>query len=120
MRHQDQVAQARKLLSFLDTRTTALAQAVYRNPVADYICPEQAARERELLFRRGPIMIGLGCLVPNPGDYMTHDYAGVPILLARRADGALAALLNVCRHRGARVAEGCGAGAQSFSCPYHG
>jgi phenylpropionate dioxygenase-like ring-hydroxylating dioxygenase large terminal subunit len=34
--------------------------------------------------------------------------------------GSLAAFLNVCRHRGARVADGCGSGARDFSCPYHG
>ena len=28
--------------------------------------------------------------------------------------------MNVCRHRGAHLAEGCGSGAGSFSCPYHG
>jgi phenylpropionate dioxygenase-like ring-hydroxylating dioxygenase large terminal subunit len=67
-----------------------------------------------------PINIGLSCLLPNPGDWMTHDYAGIPILLVRRADGTLGAFLNVCRHRGARVANGCGGGARDFSCPYHG
>jgi phenylpropionate dioxygenase-like ring-hydroxylating dioxygenase large terminal subunit len=51
---------------------------------------------------------------------MTHDYTGVPILLVRRPDGSLGASLNVCRNRGARVAEGCSTGATSFSCPYHG
>ena len=120
MRHQDQVAEIHKLLSHLETRTTAMADSVYRNPVSDYTCSEQAALERETFFRRGPIAIGLGCLLPNPGDYMTHDYTGVPMLLVRRRDGSLGASLNVCRHRGARVAEGCGTGATSFSCPYHG
>jgi phenylpropionate dioxygenase-like ring-hydroxylating dioxygenase large terminal subunit len=120
MRHQDQVAEAHKLLSHLETRTTAMADGVYRNPVADYTCPRQGALEREAFFRHGPINIGLGCLLPQPGDYMTHDCTGVPILLVRRADGSLGACLNVCRHRGARVAEGCGTGATSFSCPYHG
>jgi phenylpropionate dioxygenase-like ring-hydroxylating dioxygenase large terminal subunit len=42
------------------------------------------------------------------------------MLLVRRADGTLGAFLNVCRHRGARIAEGCGEMARSFSCPYHG
>jgi len=97
-----------------------MADSVYRNSVSSYTCPRQAALEREMFFRRGPINIGLGCLLPNPGDWMTHDYTGVPILLTRRPDGALSASLNVCRHRGARVAEGCGSGAGSFSCPYHG
>jgi phenylpropionate dioxygenase-like ring-hydroxylating dioxygenase large terminal subunit len=120
MRHQDQVAQARKLFSYLDTHTTAMADSTYRNPVSDYTCPRQAALEREMLFRRGPINIGLGCLLPNPGDWMTHDYTGEPILLVRQADGSLGAFLNVCRHRRARVADGCGSGVGSFSCPYHG
>jgi phenylpropionate dioxygenase-like ring-hydroxylating dioxygenase large terminal subunit len=120
MRYQDQVAEARKLLSYLDARTTAMTEGVYRNPVTDYTCPQQAALERAAFFRYGPINIGLGCLLPNPGDYMTHDYTGVPILLVRRPDGSLGACLNVCRHRGARVAEGYGAGATSFCCPYHG
>ena len=87
MRHQDQVAEARKLLSYLDTRTTAMADSVYRNPVSDYTRPRQAGIEREFLFRRGPINIGLGWLLPNPGDSMTHDYSGVPILLVRQPDG---------------------------------
>ncbi|MBV8458858.1 MAG: Rieske 2Fe-2S domain-containing protein, partial [Acetobacteraceae bacterium] len=120
MRHHDQITQARKLLSYLDTRTTAMADSIYRNPVSDYTCRQQAALEREIFFRRGPINIGLGCLLPNPGDWMTHDYTGVPILLVRQPDGSLSAALNVCRHRGARVADGDGSGASSFSCPYHG
>ncbi|MGH7093714.1 MAG: aromatic ring-hydroxylating oxygenase subunit alpha, partial [Stellaceae bacterium] len=101
-------------------RTTALADNVYRNPVSDYICPQQAEHERDVFFRHGVVNIGLSCLLPHPGDWMTHDYAGQPLLLARRADGTLGAFLNVCRHRGARVAEGCGSDARHFSCPYHG
>ena len=87
MRHQDQVADARKLLSCLDTRTTVMADSDYRNLVGDHTCLRQAGIEREFLFRRGPINIGLGWLLPNPGDSMTHDYTGVPILLVRQPDG---------------------------------
>src|SRR5438132_5834210 len=120
MRREEQIAEARKLLRHLDDRTTALADSVYRNPVTDYTCPEQAAREFGLFFRDGPINIGLSALLPKPGDWLTHDYAGVPILILRRADGSLGAFLNVCRHRGARIAEGCGHDAKSLFCPYHG
>ncbi len=121
MRREEQQAEAKKLIGFLDARTTAMADDVYRNPVTDYTSLEQAARERDVFFRNGPINIGCSALLPRPGDWMTHDYAGVPILLARRADSSLGAYLNVCRHRGARVVvDGCGQGARSFSCPYHG
>ncbi len=120
MRREDQIAEARKLLGFLDKRTTALADTIYRNPVTDYTCETQAASERALFFRRGAFNVGLSALLPNPGDWMTHDYSGVPILLARDQDGKLGAFLNVCRHRGARVAEGRGSGERDFRCPYHG
>ncbi len=33
--------------------------------------------------------------------------------------GQVNAFINVCRHRGARVASGCGSGKTVFSCPYH-
>ncbi len=120
MRREDQIIQAKKLLAYLDSRSTALAETIYRNPVSGYTCPQQAARERELFFRKGVINIGLSCLLPKPGDWMTHDYTGLPLLLARRGDGSLGAFLNVCRHRGARVAEGSGHAAAGFTCPYHG
>jgi phenylpropionate dioxygenase-like ring-hydroxylating dioxygenase large terminal subunit len=120
MLHHDQVEQARKLLAYLETRSTATADGVYRNEISDYTCPKQLAREREVFFKRGPFTVGLSCLLPKAGDFVTHDYAGVPILLVRQPDGSLCALLNVCRHRGARLAEGCGGNARDFSCPYHG
>ena len=53
-----------------------------------------------------------------PGAYHTDDYVGVPILVVRGRDRRLRAFLNVCRHRGAKVAKDCGE-ARAFSCPYH-
>jgi hypothetical protein len=38
MEHEEQVEQARKLLAYLESRTTAMAQDVYRNPVREYVC----------------------------------------------------------------------------------
>jgi phenylpropionate dioxygenase-like ring-hydroxylating dioxygenase large terminal subunit len=120
MRREDQIVEARKLLDFISNRTTALAEDIYRNPVTDYTCDKQAERERGLFFRKGAFNVGLSALLPNPGDWMTHDYAGVPILLARGNDGRMGAFLNVCRHRGARVADGSGHKLRDFRCPYHG
>ena len=68
MNRPEQLAEARKLLAHLDQRTTALADAIYRNPVTDYTCADQAAREHELFFRGGPINVGLSSLLPKPGD----------------------------------------------------
>ena len=61
MDHEAQVAQARKLLAYVQSRTTAMAPEVYRNAVREYVCPRQLAQERELFFSRCPSMVGLSC-----------------------------------------------------------
>jgi len=120
MKQETQVEQTRKLFGFLDSGTTASVDGIYRNPVTDYTCARQAARERDILFRQYPLLLGLSCEMPNPGDYVTDDFSGVPILAVRDDGGQVNAFANVCRHRGARVAQGCGSGKALFSCPYHG
>lgn len=118
MQHAEQIAQAKRLLHYLETRTTAVVDAPYRQPVSEYTCPEQAAKEQKHLFRQGPLCIGASAQIRNPGDYFTDDLTGAPILVARARDGKARAFLNVCRHRGSKVADGCGS-ARSFVCPYH-
>src|SRR4029079_6463562 len=59
------------------------------------------------------------CELPSPGDYRADDLSGAPILVVRVGDGRLNAFLNVCRHRGAKVATGSGSGKRLFVCPYH-
>jgi phenylpropionate dioxygenase-like ring-hydroxylating dioxygenase large terminal subunit len=118
MQHQEQVALLKELLHYLDTGTTAMAPAPWRNEVAAFTDPARFQRERAELFRSQPLFMGFASEWAKPGDYKTDGYAGVPILLVRGRDGVLRAFLNVCRHRGARVADGCGS-AKAFSCPYH-
>ncbi len=109
----------RRVLAHLAAGTTDLAPDVHRNPTTAYGDAAHLAREVDVLFRRYPLMVGLSCLIPAAGDHFTDDHAGVPILVVRGDDGRARAFLNVCRHRGARVAEGCGR-ARSLTCPYHG
>ena len=113
-----QVKLLKRLLHYLDTQSTAQADAPWRNEVAAYTDPERLGREQEVLFRRHPLLMGFASEWAKPGDYRTDDFAGVPILIARDRDGGLGAFLNVCRHRGAKVVDGCGS-ARVFSCPYH-
>jgi choline monooxygenase len=56
----------------------------------------------------------------HPGDYVTAQLAGEPILAVRGVDGVLRAFFNVCRHHAAAVATAPCGRAQSFRCPYHG
>ena len=67
-----------------------------------------AAREQQILFRQHPLLMGFASEWAEPGAFRTDDYAGVPILIVRGRDGKLRAFLNVCRHRGAKVAQGGG------------
>lgn len=118
MQHSEQVAVAERLFDYIATRRTAEGEDVYLQAVDEYVNPAVAMRERERLFRGAPLCVGLGGLLPAPGSYAVHDHGGLPLLLTRAEDGVFRAFLNVCRHRGARVAEGCGT-QRSFVCPYH-
>lgn len=115
-----QIALARQLFAHIDAGTTCLADDVATNPVASYTDPERLERELGILFRRYPLLMGLSNRIPEPGDYFADDNCGVPILVVRDHDGEVRAFLNVCRHRGAQVARGCGHVKRTFVCPYHG
>src|SRR5689334_4227554 len=119
MDRQEELAVGKRLIGHIDGRTTDLADALFRNKTVNYSCRERAALERERLFRSMPIFMGLSTRLPKPGDYLTEDVAGMPVLLTRGADGQVRAFANICRHRGAPVASGCG-NARAFTCPYHG
>ena len=108
-----------RLMGHIDGRTTDLADALFRNRVDAYSSPERAAAERNTLFRDLPLFMGLSSRLAKPGDYLTEDLAGMPVLMTRGADGTVNAFANICRHRGAPVAQGCGK-ARAFVCPYHG
>jgi len=119
MKRETQLELARVLQAHVKSGSTALAPDLYRNPVAAYSDPARAQLERERLFRGMPLFMGLSCRLRERGDYLADDVAGVPVLLARGRDGMLRAFANICRHRGAPVASGCGS-ARTFACPYHG
>ena len=119
MDRNEEQAVGRRLLGHIDGRTTDLAADMFRNKTIAYSCRERAALEHEKLFRERPIFMGLSTRLAKPGDYLTENIVGMPVLLTRGTDGILRAFANVCRHRGAPVADGCG-NARAFTCPYHG
>ena len=81
MEHATQVALTRRVLDFVDRNTTELAEAVYLNPTATYTCPNQAERERDLLFRGHPLFFGLSCELGKPGDWRADDLSGFEKIL---------------------------------------
>ena len=94
----------------------------HRRPVASYLDPARFAAERALLGRL-PVVVAASGELASPGDFVTHDASGMPLLLARGEDGRVRVFLNVCRHRGSRLVgttggteRGC---RRSFVCRYH-
>lgn len=75
------------------------------------------ARERERVFARAWQFVGRVDEVPA-GGWRAVETVGGPVLLLRQKDGTLGAFANTCRHRGARLATGCGGGLR-LVCPYH-
>jgi choline monooxygenase len=81
---------------------------------------DAAHHERELdaIFRTSWVNAGCADDVVEPGSYLATTVGELPVLVVRDDEGTLRAFLNVCRHRGSPLAEGCGH-ARVLSCPYH-
>lgn len=105
------------LASYNDRATLAEAQTI---PASWYVDDRIAALERKTVFSRTWQVVGRIAQVAKPGDYLTANVAGEPIVVVRGQDGLLRAFFNVCRHHAAAVmTEPCGH-ASILRCPYHG
>ena len=121
MQQPDQVALLNRLLTMVRANTREDAPGLSAASVAQYIDPQRYHREVDLLFRRYPLVVAFSAQLRKPGDFVTHDETGQPILVVRGTDGVLRAFLNVCRHRSATVeTKPCGVGKRAFVCSYHG
>src|ERR1700726_394774 len=79
-----------------------------------------AELENSAVFGKSWQAVGRAEQVQNPGQFLTADICGDPIVVVRGEDSQLRAFYNVCRHHAAAVvteAQGC---AKQFRCPYHG
>ncbi|HET6974059.1 MAG TPA: aromatic ring-hydroxylating dioxygenase subunit alpha [Pyrinomonadaceae bacterium] len=56
----------------------------------------------------------------EPGQYVTTDIAGEPVVIVRGNDGELRGFFNVCRHHAAAVMTAPEGKAAQLRCPYHG
>ncbi|MEC9345374.1 MAG: aromatic ring-hydroxylating dioxygenase subunit alpha [Pseudomonadota bacterium] len=103
---------------YYETDSTCLWPTEMHYPSKTYVDPEHARREREVM-QRFPIIVGHGSRIPGPGDFLTDDTTGKPLLIVRQDDGSVRAFLNICRHRGARLCDEASGRSRQFVCPYH-
>lgn len=98
------------------TRATApphlISTEVYRSA--------QRHRAELAMIKRQPAVAATASEVSMPGDFITTDIAGVPIIVARDRDGRLHAMHNACAHRGATVETRSSGTARALSCGFHG
>jgi phenylpropionate dioxygenase-like ring-hydroxylating dioxygenase large terminal subunit len=110
-----------RLLTQAENGLPAMGPDETRLDVGLYRSIEQFELERRILFRRRPIIVAPASQVSAPGDVLSHDALGVPLLVTRDRTGALRAFLNVCRHRGSRLVIGeRERGLKGLVCGYHG
>ncbi|MGZ7012976.1 MAG: aromatic ring-hydroxylating oxygenase subunit alpha [Acidimicrobiales bacterium] len=108
----------RRLLDHVDNGTTDMADEVLEVPADIYTYQPHLEAEIDALFLNHPLLLCLSGALAKPGTYRTVDLCGTPVLLTRDAAGKVRALANACRHRGVRVADGCGE-ARRLTCPFH-
>ncbi|MBC7705274.1 MAG: Rieske 2Fe-2S domain-containing protein [Rhodoferax sp.] len=85
-----------------------------------YINAELFALEQQHFFANTWNYAGHESQLPHPGDWLTVDIAGRPLIIVRHDDGTVRALMNRCAHKGSRlVSAPCGNTGSFFRCPYH-
>jgi phenylpropionate dioxygenase-like ring-hydroxylating dioxygenase large terminal subunit len=89
-------------------------------PAWTYNHPQMTRLEQErILLPSWQIVCHINS-IPNAGDFITLDVGPESVVAVRGRDGEIRAFHNVCRHRGARILEGCGNRPGTITCPYHG
>lgn len=119
MKQETRIQLARQALEFLDRGEPWRTETVSHHPVAAYCDVGWLQREQEVLFRKYPLLAGFSRELPETGSFLTLDEAGTPMLLVRDSEGRVNAYINSCRHRGTKLAQGCGRVQNGLVCPYH-
>ncbi len=89
-------------------------------PSSWYTDPAVLAAERAAVFARSWQCVGRAEQVAKPGEYLTADVAGEPVIVVRGDDGELRAFFNVCRHRAAPILNDDAGCVGKLRCRYHG
>ena len=77
-------------------------------PKSLYTSETFLAQEQKHIFAQDWLCAGRAETLANPGDYLTMQIAGEPVIVLRDRDGAIRAMSNVCRHRMSTLLQGRG------------
>jgi phenylpropionate dioxygenase-like ring-hydroxylating dioxygenase large terminal subunit len=89
-------------------------------PAVWYHDPRIMDLERRTVFARSWQLAGRVEQVCRPGQFISCEIGGEPLLIVRGEDDVLRGFFNVCRHHAAAVITEPEGQAQSLRCPYHG
>ena len=82
--------------------------------------PEIYKLEMEQIFGKTWLLLGHETEVPNAVDYIVRDMGEDQVIVSRDRKGAVNVMLNICPHRGMRVAMAECGNTQVHRCVYHG
>ncbi len=85
-----------------------------------YVDPRMQALDDSAVFAHGWQLACHQSQLPDAGDHVVIEIAGLPLIVVRGEDGLIRALHNVCRHRAGPIARCDGRGAKALRCHYHG
>ena len=108
----DPVAELKAMVGTPFETSSAIPKSAYTS---------QAFLDAEIdhVFKQEWVCVGRADQLAKPGDFLTYELAGQPVLVVRDGEGALRAMSNVCLHRMSTLLHGAG-NTTTISCPYHG
>ena len=85
-----------------------------------YTDPRILELEQRTVFSRSWQLVARAAQIREPGEYISCEIAGEPIIVVRGKDNVLRGFFNVCRHHAAAVITKPEGKAENLRCPYHG
>ena len=102
----------------LAANTAVPFEKAHAMPTSVYTSEEFLADELKHVFSQDWFCAGRASSLGKPGDYLTLELAGQPIMVVRDSENNLQAQSNVCLHRMSTLLEGRG-NTRAIVCPYH-
>ena len=81
-----------------------------------FVSDDVLEAEHRKIFDHCWIYVGHASELKQPNDFRTRNVAGRPVIFCRDRQGAVRALINSCRHRGALVCREREGNARQFYC----